>query len=374
VYKLVNEVSPTTKKYPIHCAVDKNDLRLVRLLIEKGADLRKTVSLATRKRQSFASNAQANSIRSARGGSFSSLGEESGLSAPDEELNDGEGGINSQIARLDCDEKYAMGAAAKRGYLDVLKELVLVCWEFTDIDTSVAAGAALDYAFHNALRDLKFDQAIGLMVACWRRNDLASSKYAVVATIYYSLSIVRAVKKQLHQKQVRRLPKRPLPRSKRRHHASNRLRLSVEQVELGVEEGDTGDLELQDLNRQSLRAQLLASCLLQSIGPKKVEDALNDAWKGIQPLAWCTRLLFRDAVRYDCEHLLASTALQGFLRRKWRGRLIDQLITRRVYSKTQGITQHMKTDKWLTVRTDARAAPSANRALLIGCPIPYCAS
>ena len=148
----------------------------------------------------------------------------------------------------------------------------------------------------------------------------------------------------------------------------------AEQVKLGVEEEDFGYLELQELNRHSLRAQLLASCLMQTIGPSKAENALNDAWKGIQPLPWCTRNIFRDAVRFYCEHLLASTAVQGFLRRKWRGRLIDQLITRRVYSKTQGITQHMKTDKWLTVRTDARAAPSANRALLIGCPIPYCAS
>ena len=123
------------------------------------------------------------------------------------------------------------------------------------------------------------------------------------------------------------------------------------QVELGVEDDDFGDLELQDLNRHSLRAQLLASCLLQSIGPKKVEDALNDAWQAKQPLDWCTRHVFRDAVRFECEHLLASTALQGFLRRKWRGRLIDQLITQRVYSSKTGVFMHMQTRKWLTVST-----------------------
>jgi hypothetical protein len=125
----------------------------------------------------------------------------------------------------------------------------------------------------------------------------------------------------------------------------------AEQVKLGVEEEDFGDLELQELNRHSLRAQLLASCLMQTIGPSKAENALNDAWKGIQPLPWCTRNIFRDAVRFDCEHLLASTAVQGFLRRKWRGRLIEQIITKRISSRRQGISKQMQTDRWLKVST-----------------------
>ena len=120
-------------------------------------------------------------------------------------------------------------------------------------------------------------------------------------------------------------------------------------MNLGVEEEDFSDLELQDLNRKSLRAQHLASCLLQTIGSDKVENALNDAWVRVQPLDWCTRNLFRDAVRYDCEHFLASTAVQGFLRRKWNGRLVDQLISRRVYSRRQGILKPMRIDKWIIV-------------------------
>ena len=122
-------------------------------------------------------------------------------------------------------------------------------------------------------------------------------------------------------------------------------------MKLGVEEKDAGDLELQDLNRHSLRAQLLVSCLMQTIGSNKVENALNDAWKEVQPLPWCTRNLFRDAVRYDCEHFLASTAVQGFLRRKWRGGLIEQIITRRVYTRQQGISKRMHTNRWLMVST-----------------------
>ena len=116
-----------------------------------------------------------------------------------------------------------------------------------------------------------------------------------------------------------------------------------------MEEEDFGDLELQDLNRHSLRAQLLVSCLMQTNGSNKADNALNNAWKEVQPLDWCMRNLFRDAVRYDCEHFLASTAVQGFLRRKWRGRLVDQLISRRVYSRGQGILKPMRIDKWIIV-------------------------
>ena len=189
VFELVKTQLNLGKQYALHVAACKDDLHLVRFLIAKGADLRQICEPHTNPRVSF------------------SLRDEKSSGQLVEEPDGDDGEVNSQIASVPLpNEKYAMGYAAKHGYFDVLKELVLNCWQFTDLDTSVAAGQALDYAFHIALRDQKFDQAIDLMVVCWHRNDLKYRKQRYVVTIYYALSVVRAVRKHVRQEQVRRLP------------------------------------------------------------------------------------------------------------------------------------------------------------------------
>lgn len=211
----MNTVSPTTKRYPIHSAAKSNDLQLVRLLVKKGVDLRLKCEYKKRS-QSVSASAQASSARAEMQEmrekepsgrvSFSGRDDEPSSGGTSEELDGDEGDVNSQIGSVPLpDEGYAMGIAARHGYFDVLKELVLNCWQFTNLHTSLAAGVALDYAFHIALRDKQFDQAIDLMVACWRRNDLKFSKCTYVVTIYYALSVVRAVRKHVRQEQVRRL-------------------------------------------------------------------------------------------------------------------------------------------------------------------------
>eukprot|EP00966_Prymnesium_polylepis_P188421 4366576-Prymnesium_polylepis.1 len=132
------------------------------------------------------------------------------------------------------------------------------------------------------LRDLDFKKAISFIVPCWRRNDLERSKQAVLMTLYYALSVVRGVNKELRRQEV---------------------------------DQHAGELVLNDLRVHSRRAQLLASCLLQSISSKQAAEALNDAWRGVPPLPWCRRHMFRDAVRHECVHLLASSSMQHFLRR-----------------------------------------------------------
>jgi hypothetical protein len=278
IWWLVNskEVARIHGAPPIFLATTKNDLELVQFLLEKGADLRVT------------SNKQETEIdlRGER--------DADGATGHHDAIN-GWSGIGPAVEK----QESVMELAARKGYFDVTRELVLSCWEYTDFKTSMSAGKALDAAFKTALKDNNFEKAILFLVPCWRRNDRSRFDVAVRKTLMMSVAIARAVD-----------------------------RLAARKLLDGA-----GKIEISDLKLMGRRVQLFTAALLQDLSPARVEEALSNVWELEDDRAQ----LFRDAVRFECNELLASPSMQRFLKRRWSGRLIEQVVDGKVYHMETGI-------------------------------------
>ena len=260
VWDLVNE-SDSDGTTPIFKAVERNNLALVELLLENGADLR-----AERKPQG--QNEVQTFVR------LTNSGDAKNTTRP-------------------------MLLAAARGYHDIVRVLCLACWRYSDFDTSVAAGRALDDSFEEALKRRKFDQAKKILLPCFLRNDGYNEVEAALKTLEYAIRIVSCVVQRLHD----------------------------------IERGSPEKLEaIAELKEIRTDVQFMAAAFLEELTAAQVDRVLTSAWKERDATTSTSSPqsrapLFQMAVDNDCVEFLSSAKVRTFLRRKWRGSLVNMLRT-----------------------------------------------
>ena len=241
LYELVNERGDG-QATPIFAAVERNDEQLLKLLLANGADLR--TRMAAKTDQKFSMRLPANDSVSAKDGNRPML------------------------------------LAAQRGYFPLVKLLCLKCWSYTDIETSKAAGKALDAGFQDALRQHKWQEAIDFLLPCFLRNDVD----AQVAGRMMLENIIKIVK----------------------------------EVTIGIAQTASAhhsEKEIEFLHEIKRDVQLMAAAVLEMMDRGEREAVLRAAWKKSDAE------LFRDAVHNDCTELLCSRTIRAYLRRKWMGAL-----------------------------------------------------
>ena len=173
-----------------------------------------------------------------------------------------------------------MEVAAINRHYALVRTLALECWRYTEPDTSISAGRALDYAFEEALyRDRNYEAAISLMLPCWLRNDLPQRKWAAHRTLLQAVRLTQEINADIHG-----------------HTMEDEDRIS----------------ELRLLGR---RAQQTAGALLNSLSILEIEEALHCAWDQQGHDAD----LLRDAVESGCLDLISISTVHAFFVRKWRG-------------------------------------------------------
>ena len=261
VFELVNRKNEEGTHTPIKCAVEAGLLSCVKTLIQHGADLRKK-------------NA----------------------------MNKGSKLNLRYVAESSSDT--LMELAAKLGHFEITFELATECWAYTDPNTSLGAGRAVDLAFDKALNERRWRLAIKLMLACWLRNDTSRVEEAVHKTLVQAVSITQAIN---------------------RH---SRI--------LEIQNADPEELEA--IRLWARKAQLTAAGLIQKLSLRDVDHSLTHAWNS---------QLLKAAVDAECLDLLGRATVHGFFKRQWLGRLIDQLWIGYVRSKDKGITVPMVRHKRL---------------------------
>lgn len=214
-----------------------------------------------------------------------------------------------------------MQLAAQRGYYDVAQQLILACWAYTDAPTCIRAGLALDHAFSLALKAGDYTKCRAFVFACWLRNDVTDSRFAV----YRAARMTVHLTKGIHDAKTNARPAR-------------RKRLEEE----------------------FRKAQLTLIALLQTRSEKELDDAFAMSWE-------TNDSIFREIVLNDCVELLASDVLRLYLKRKWRGRALSQLITHRQYRRISGVTRPISASQWY-VKYDSNGLQGLPAILLAGCP------
>ena len=187
------------------------------------------------------------------------------------------------------------------------------------------------------MEEEKWDECIKLLVPCRWRNDAEDGK-AVARTLELAVQLHSKMKDKLEKDEKDGMPKAKL-----------------------------------DALREKRKTMLqLTGVMLNDMTPARVEKALNTVWESHNERAQ----LFRDAVRYECNHLLANEcaplprgltsvrhtpcaatrqiaihqeihvtvtlarrAMQRFLNHRWLGPLIEQLITGRTRSKDKLVSR-----------------------------------